>query len=52
MSFKSVSKKYAKLNSTHLEHMSTKVDNFRSEIVYYSFKRKDFDNNVNEKMKM
>ena len=49
MPFKIVSQKYAKLNSSHLEYISTKVDNFRSEIVYYSFKRKNFDNIVNAK---
>ena len=48
MSFKIVSKKYAKLNSTYLKYISTKVDNYRSAFVYYSFKSKDFDNIVNE----
>ena len=51
MSFKIVSKKYAKLNSTHLEYISTKVDKFRNEIVYYCFKGKDFENIVNAKKK-
>ncbi len=46
MSFKIVSKKYAKLNST--KYISTKVDNYRSAFVYYSFNSKDFDNIVNE----
>ena len=48
MSFKIVSKKYAKLNNTYLKYISTKVDNYRSAFVYYSFKSKDFDNLVNE----
>ena len=47
MSFKIVSKKYAKLNSTYLKHVSTRVDNYRSAFVYYSFKSEDFDNIVN-----
>ena len=48
MSFKIVSKKYAKLNSTYLKYMSTKVVNYRSAFVYYSFKSKASDNTVNE----
>ncbi len=47
MSFKIVSKKNAKLNNTKLEHMSTKIDKYNSEFVYYSIK-KDFDTIINE----
>ncbi len=48
MSFKIVSKKCAKLNNIKLKYLSTKVDKYNNEFVYYSIKNKDFDNIINE----
>ena len=38
MSLKIVYKKYAKLNSIKLKYLSTKVDKYNNEFVYYSFR--------------
>ena len=48
MSLKIVSKKYAKLNNIKLKYLSTKVDKYNNEFIYYSIQNKDFDNIINE----
>ena len=48
MSFKIVSKKYAKLKNIELKYLSKKVDKYNNEFVYYLIKNKDFDNIINE----
>ena len=48
MSLKNVSKEYAKLTNIKLKYLSTKVDTYNNEFVYYSIKNKDFDNVVYE----
>ena len=48
MSFKIVSKKYAKLKNIELKYLSKKVDKYNNEFVYYLIKTKDFDNIINE----
>ncbi len=40
MLLKNVSKKYAKLNNIKLKYLSTKVDKYKNEFVYYSIKKK------------
>ena len=40
MSFKIVSKKYAKLSNIELKYLSTKVDKYKSEFAYYSIIKK------------
>ena len=41
MSFKIVSKKCAKLNNIKLKYISTKVDKYNTEFVYYFIENKD-----------
>jgi len=48
MSFNKFSKKHAKLNNIQLKYLSTKVDKYNNEFVYYSIKNKDFDDIINE----
>ena len=48
MTFKIVSKKYAKLKNIELKYLSKKVDKYNNEFVYYLIKNKDFDNIIKE----